>query len=110
MEKYAFKMHLKPGSERAYERAHDEIWPELVELLTQAGVSDYSIHLDPETHTLFAVLWRTADHQMERLPESPLMRRWWAVMSEFLEMNEAGEPVAKPLRTVFHMQGHGGQA
>ena len=33
-----------------YKRRHDEIWPELVALLKEAGVSDYSIHLDEETN------------------------------------------------------------
>ena len=45
--------------EAEYRRRHDEIWPELVALLKEAGVSDYSIHLDRETNTLFGVLWRT---------------------------------------------------
>ena len=61
-EKYAFKMRLNPGMRAEYERRHDEIWPELVDLLKQAGVSDYSIHLDEETNTLFGVLWRRDGH------------------------------------------------
>ncbi len=56
MEKYAFKMRLNQGMEAEYKRRHDAIWPELVTLLKEAGVSDYSIHLDRETDTLFAVL------------------------------------------------------
>ena len=52
-------MKLNPGMEAEYKRRHDEIWPELVALLKEAGVSDYSIHLDRETNTLFGVLWRT---------------------------------------------------
>ena len=47
-EKYAFTMKLNPGMEDEYRRRHDEIWPELAELLKNAGVEDYSIHLDPE--------------------------------------------------------------
>ncbi|MEM7392058.1 MAG: L-rhamnose mutarotase, partial [Verrucomicrobiota bacterium] len=49
MEKYAFKMKLNPGCRAEYKKRHDEIWPELVTLLRDAGVSDYSIHLDEET-------------------------------------------------------------
>ncbi len=70
MEKYAFKMHLNPGCKAEYIRRHDEIWPELVALLHDAGVSDYSIHLDAETDTLFGVLWRTDDHGMDDLPNN----------------------------------------
>ena len=45
MQKHAFKMRLNPGREEEYRKRHDEIWPELVILLKEAGVSDYSIHL-----------------------------------------------------------------
>ena len=46
MQKHAFKMRLHQGCEDEYRRRHEEIWPELVTLLKEAGVSDYSIHLD----------------------------------------------------------------
>ena len=68
MEKYAFRMQLNPGREAEYRRRHDAIWPELVALLREAGVSDYSIHLDRETGTLFGVLWRRDGHGMDALP------------------------------------------
>ena len=35
IEKYAFTMKLNPGMEAEYRRRHDEIWPELVELLKE---------------------------------------------------------------------------
>jgi L-rhamnose mutarotase len=103
MEKFAFKMHLNPGMEAEYKKRHDEIWPELVELLKQAGVSDYSIHLDGETNTLFGVLWRVEKHGMDSLPEHPVMKRWWAYMADIMRTNERSEPIAIPLETVFHM-------
>ena len=42
MQKYAFKMRLNPGCEEEYMKRHDDIWPELVGLLKDAGISDYS--------------------------------------------------------------------
>lgn len=103
MEKYAFKMKLNPGMKAEYKRRHDEIWPELVELLKQAGVSDYSIHLDEETNILFGVLWRSDDHGMADLPKHAVMRRWWAEMADVMETRADNEPVAVPLETMFHM-------
>lgn len=55
MQKVAFKMKLKPGFEQEYQKRHDEIWPELAQLLKDNGISDYTIFLDEETNTLFAV-------------------------------------------------------
>jgi L-rhamnose mutarotase len=72
MEKIAFKMKLNPGMEAEYKRRHDEIWPEMVKMLKDAGVSDYSIFLDRETDTLFAVLWRSKHHTMDALAENPI--------------------------------------
>jgi L-rhamnose mutarotase len=104
MEKYAFKMRLNPGMEEEYRRRHDAIWPELVALLRDAGVQDYSIHLDPETHVLFGVLWRRTDHGMDSLPAHPVMQRWWAHMADIMETGADNAPVAVPLVPVFHMR------
>jgi L-rhamnose mutarotase len=103
MEKFAFKMRLNPGMAAEYRKRHDAIWPELTALLKNAGISDYSIHLDPETHILFGVLWRTATHGMDRLPLDPVMQRWWAHMADVMATNERSEPVVTPLETMFHM-------
>ena len=46
-------MQLNQGEAEAYQKRHDEIWPELVDLLHDAGISDYSIFLDVETHILY---------------------------------------------------------
>ncbi len=103
MQKYAFKMHLNPGMAEEYKRRHDAIWPELVSLLNDAGVQDYSIHLDPETNILFGVLWRRDDHGMADLPGHPVMRRWWAHMADLMECHPDDEPIATPLVNMFHM-------
>ncbi len=103
MEKHAFTMQLNPGQAAEYKRRHDEIWPELVALLKDAGISDYSIHLDPETHVLFGVLWRTEDHGMDALPGAEVMQRWWAHMADIMQTHPNNEPVVKTLQPLFHL-------
>lgn len=103
-EKYAFRMMLKEGMREEYRRRHDEIWPELVKLLKDAGVSDYSIHFDAETNALFGVLWRRDGHGMDALPDHPVMKRWWAHMADIMQTHPDNEPVAIALETVFHME------
>ena len=102
-QKHAFLMKLIPGQEAEYQRRHDEIWPELVTLLHEAGVSDYSIHLDRETSTLFAVLWRTEGHGMADLPSHPVMKRWWDHMADIMVTNPDASPYERALETVFHL-------
>ncbi|MDB6180470.1 L-rhamnose mutarotase [Paracoccus fistulariae] len=103
MQKYAFRMMLNPGAADEYRRRHDAIWPELAALLRQAGVEDYSIHLDPETNALFGVMWRRDDHGLDALPDHPVMRKWWAHMADLMVTHEDNEPVAVPLIPMFHL-------
>ncbi|UWR38480.1 L-rhamnose mutarotase [Sulfitobacter sp. W074] len=103
MEKYAFRMVLNEGCLDEYRKRHEEIWPELIELLQDAGVEDYSIHYDPKTRHLFGVLWRRDDHGMGALPDNPVMKRWWAHMADIMETHVNNSPKVQPLETVFHL-------
>ena len=40
MKREAFKMFLKPGFEKEYEKRHAAIWPELKKMLSDGGVYD----------------------------------------------------------------------
>lgn len=102
-ERIAFRMTLNAGQAQEYKRRHDEIWPELVDALRKAGVSDYSIWLDPQTHHLFATLVRSDDHTMERLPDTEIVQRWWATMGDIMETHPDNAPVEVALQNVFHM-------
>jgi len=103
MEKFAFVMQLKPGCDAEYKKRHDEIWPELAQALKCAGISDYSIYLEESSHRLFAVLRRTDDHAMDKLPEAPIVRRWWNYMADIMETDPDDAPVTTPLKLMFHL-------
>jgi L-rhamnose mutarotase len=102
MQRNAFKMKLKPGHAAEYQRRHDAIWPELAKVLADAGVADYSIFLDEETLTLFAVQKLADGHTAAALPAHPVVQRWWAFMADLMEVNPDNSPVCTPLREVFH--------
>lgn len=102
MHRNAFTMKLKPGFEAEYKKRHDEIWPELSAALTAAGVSDYSIFLDEETLTLFAVQKFADNHTADDLPGTGIVKKWWAYMADIMETNPDNSPVCKPLSEVFH--------
>jgi len=103
MQKIAFVMQLKPGHEAEYEKRHDEIWPDLLQTLKQAGVSDYSIFLEKSSGKLFAVLKRREDHSMDSLPLDPIVQKWWAFMADIMETDADNKPVDELLDLVFHM-------
>ncbi|PWV56620.1 L-rhamnose mutarotase [Chitinophaga sp. S165] len=101
--KVAFKMRLKPGFKEEYKKRHDEIWPELKQLLKESGVSDYTIFLDEGTNTLFGVQQQAGEQSSQDLGTLPVVQRWWAYMADIMETNEDHSPVTTPLVQVFHM-------
>ncbi|HWP68090.1 MAG TPA: L-rhamnose mutarotase [Rectinemataceae bacterium] len=103
MERLAFTMKLKPGFEAEYKRRHDAIWPEMLAELRAAGISDYSIFLDPESLILFAVQMRADTSTADDLPQKAIVKRWWDYMKDIMETNPDNSPVSAPLSEVFHM-------
>ncbi|MCC9168767.1 L-rhamnose mutarotase [Pontibacter harenae] len=102
MQRFAFKMKLKPGCEAEYKKRHDEIWPELAQLLKDAGVSDYAIFLDEETNTLFAVQKQNGASSQD-LGSTAIVQKWWAYMADIMETNPDNSPVSVPLKEVFYL-------
>ncbi len=103
MQRVAFKMKLFPGQQAEYQRRHDAIWPELVQLLKSAGIEDYSIFLDRETNALFGVLKVPDKAALDALPQHKVMQQWWAYMGDLMETNPDQSPVSIPLEEMFHM-------
>ena len=103
MQRFSFRMKIKPGTEAEYKKRHDEIWPELSEKLSAAGISNYSIFLDPETLTLFAYQELSDDNTAAQLPQADIVRKWWDYMADLMEVHPDRSPVCNPLEEVFHM-------
>ena len=103
MKRVAFKMQLHRGQAEEYKRRHDAIWPELKKLLAEAGIVDYSIFLDEETNSLLGVLKIEDPGQLDRLPENPVMQRWWSYMKDIMDTHPDHSPVSKPLKEVFYL-------
>ncbi len=103
MEKIAFKMKLNPGQKAEYIKRHAEIWPELKRLLTDAGVSDYTIFLDEETNILFGVQKASGADGSQDLGKLEIVQKWWKHMADIMETNSDNSPVTVPLAEVWHM-------
>jgi L-rhamnose mutarotase len=102
-ERIAFRMNLNAGQATEYEKRHDEIFPQLVQALKAAGISDYTIWHDPETNYLFGILTRADAHTLDRLPDTEIMQRWWKHMADIMETNDHNVPVQVPLKRVFYL-------
>jgi L-rhamnose mutarotase len=103
MERIAFKMKILPGCAQEYKKRHDEIWPLLVILLKETGISDYSIFLDEETNILFGVLKADKVSELDKLPQNLIMQEWWQYMGDIMETNADSSPASTPLKAVFYL-------
>jgi L-rhamnose mutarotase len=104
MKRLAFKMHLNEGQKEEYKKRHDEIWPELKQLLKDAGVSEYSIFLDEETNTLFAFQKVNSEGGSQDLGQTEIVKKWWAFMADVMKANPDNSPVMSELEEVFYME------
>ncbi len=99
----AFKMQLFPGFEAEYKGRHQELWPELKQLLKENGISDYSIFLDETTNTLFGVMKADESAKPDDLRNHPVMQKWWKYMADIMETNPDNSPVQISLEEVFYL-------
>ena len=104
MKRFAFKMYLKPGCEDEYRRRHDTIWPELVEQIKKAGVSNYSIYWDKETNVLYGYQECEGDaSSQDNTQVDEVTQRWWDMNADLMAVNPDNSPVTIELIEMFHL-------
>jgi L-rhamnose mutarotase len=101
--RFGFKMKLLPGFKEEYKKRHSKIWPELVSLLKNEGIGNYSIFLDEETNTLFAYQEQSGESSSQDLGSTDIVKKWWQYMADIMETNEDNSPVTIPLDQVFYI-------
>ena len=104
MKRVAFKMKLKEGCFAEYKKRHSEIWPELCELLSSAGVVNYSIYFDPETNILFGYHEITGTSGAQDQGAVPIVQKWWKYMADIMDTNPDNSPVSVPLEEAFYLK------
>lgn len=103
MKRLAFKMKMKPGMKEEYKRRHAAIWPEIADLIRRSGVSEYSIFLDEETNTLFALQYLSGEQGSQDLGAFDIQQKWWDYMADLMEVNPDNSPVSIPLEEMFYL-------
>src|SRR6266849_7568674 len=103
MQRVAFIMRIKPGTEEEYRQRHRRVWPELLADLKRAGCQNYSIYL--RGTELFAYMEvDNFQRYLKIMAASRASERWEAQMSDILIRETAtatGFPPA--LEEVFHL-------
>jgi len=102
MEKYAWKATVKPGCLEEYIRRHDNIWPELQEVLTLAGISNYTIWNVGNDLFGYYECEKGAAYAAKVQAESEVVDRWNEYMKDVMVMEMDPETGAQPrLQQVF---------
>lgn len=96
-------MKLFSGMEKEYERRHNELWPEMRDMIHEYGGKNYSIFLDKETNTLFGYIEIESEEQWAMSANTEICRRWWHFMSDIMETNPDESPISIDLFPVFHL-------
>ena len=103
MQRIAFTMKIKAGTEEEYRRRHQQVWPELLADLKQAGCSQYSIYM--RGVELFAYMEvENFQRFLSVMAASQASERWEQYMSDIL-MRETDPTTGFPsvLPEVFHL-------
>ncbi|GAB5376157.1 MAG: L-rhamnose mutarotase [Acuticoccus sp.] len=82
---YAWVLEVRPGYEDEYKRRHDAIWPDMVEMLRDAGIRNYNIFR--HGLTLFGY-FETDDLDAARktIAASDVNRRWGEWMGPIMKV------------------------
>lgn len=104
MKRFGFKMKLYPGFKEEYRKRHADIWPELISMLKNEGIGNYSIFFDEETNILFAYQEQSGESSSQDLGMTEIVQKWWKYMSDIMETNPDNSPVTVPLEQVFFME------
>jgi L-rhamnose mutarotase len=90
---------VKPGCAEEYQRRHRRIWPELEELLRDAGVLRYTIYIHGEL--VFSHMEVVDyDAMVARVAGDPVARRWEEQFEDILEYPDADPQTGWPSPSV----------
>ncbi len=97
MEKYAWKAIVKDGMKDEYIRRHQEIWPEMVKVLKEAGICNYSIwNVGNELFGYFECE-KGVKYAQDYQAASPVVDRWNEYMKDVMVMEMDPVTGAQPL-------------
>ena len=103
MVRKGFKMKLYPGMEAEYEKRHNELWPEMQDMIHEYGGRNYTIFLDRETLVLYGYIEIEDAGKWDESADTAINRKWWDFMADIMETNPDNSPVSSELQEVFYL-------
>lgn len=105
MERYAWKAYIVEGKKEEYIKRHNEIWPELVEVLKEAGICNYSIWNNGNELFGYYECEKGAKFATDYQAKSKVVDKWNEYMKDVLIMEMDPVTGAQPqLNEVFYLK------
>ncbi len=105
MERFAWKAIVKEGMNEEYIRRHDELWPEMKELLKSAGIQNYSIWMVGNELFGYYECAKGIPFALKTQAESPVVQRWNKYMEDVMDMEIDEKTGMQPtLRQAFYLE------
>ena len=106
MEKVGFRVQLNTDRLDEYIEHHKNVWPEMLQALSETGWTNYSLFIDESDGTLFGY-FETPDYEaaLSEMAKREVNGRWQEMMAEFFDNIEGKRPdqgFAKLIQ-VFHL-------
>ena len=99
MEKYAWKAAIREGTLEEYVRRHDALWPEMKEVLAEAGIVNYTIWTVDNELFGYYECEKGLEYAAKVQRESPVVARWDAYMKDIIIAEKDPVTGAQPLLT-----------
>jgi len=103
MERYCFTFELIEGREDEYKRRHDEIWPELVRALKDAGISNYTLFRRGRHVIAYCECEPDAATAFGRVGATEVNARWAAWFEDVIERLTDAEGNLFAAEEVWHL-------
>lgn len=105
MEKYAWHGYIVEGKKEEYIKRHKEIWPEMVKVLKEAGISNYSIWCEGNELFGYYECEKGVKFAQETQKNSPIVDKWNQYMEGILILPMDPETGAQPImEQVFELK------
>ena len=102
MEKYAWHGKIVDGKQDEYKKRHDNIWPEMKQVLKEAGIKNYTIWMTGNELFGYYECEQGLEYASKVQAESEVVKRWDDYMKDILIMEKDPQTGAQPLlKNVF---------
>jgi L-rhamnose mutarotase len=99
----AYIGQIRPGKVKKYIKAHEEVWPKLIDVMRKCGIKRESCFVFGN-HIFVYVEADDIDATMEKLNREPLNRKWDVYMEPLLEKpGKDSHEFFPPMQEVFRM-------